>query len=66
MEVVSKLGRDLKVHDVLLTWSGDKTITHFKPHPGLETQGKLHTARIACSGRWEMTVFDDEMHEVFA
>jgi hypothetical protein len=49
-------GSELKAGDVLKTWSGLKTITHFTDHPGLRGEA----ARIAWSGDWGMTVFDNE------
>jgi hypothetical protein len=64
-ECVEKLGRELRVGDVLLTSCGEKTITHFEPHPGLTQNGQFHSARIAKSGaEWGMTVFDDEVVKV--
>jgi len=62
-----KLGRDLVVGDCLDTWCGAKTITHFEVHPGLtDGLGVFHSARIACSGEWGMTIFDDDWEDVFA
>lgn len=62
-----KLGRNLVVGDVLETWGSShaRTITHFEPHPGLFAYGAFHSARVACSGEWGMTVFDDDYMEVW-
>ena len=49
-----KKGRDIAAGDVLVTWTGHKTITHFGDHPGL----REHTARIAYSGDGGITLFD--------
>ena len=60
------LGKNLALGDVLFTWSGPRTITHFESHPGLTREGVHYSARIACSGDWCITVFDDELCEAFA
>jgi len=59
-----KLGADLVAGDVLATWDGSHTITGFAAHPGLEAYGKFHSARVAVSGDWAITIFDDEHYEV--
>ena len=58
---MTKYGKDLVVGDVLIAWDGrSRTITHFSSHPGLGQ----HTARIAHSGDWAVTVFDSEICSV--
>lgn len=59
------LGADLKVGDVLDTWCGAKTITSFDEHPGLHAWGEFYTARIAVSGDWAMTVFDEDHISIY-
>jgi len=51
---------DLVVGDVLQLWGESRTITGFASHPGLDREGKHHKARVALSGDWGMTCFDDE------
>mgnify|MGYP003451517858 FL=1 len=53
-----KKGRDITAGDVLVTWTEYKTITHFEDHPGL----REHTARVAYSGDWGITIFDDDLY----
>lgn len=57
MSFEQKKKSELVIGDVLQQWGGDtKTITHFEDHPGLDE----HTARVACSGDWGITIFDDD------
>lgn len=56
----SKEGKEVKVGDVLRVLSMDHTITHFEDHPGLTRDGTHYPARVACSGEWGCTLFDDD------
>ncbi len=57
-----KLGKCLKVGDTVRDWMFQpRTITHFTKHPGLDSA----SARIAHSGDWRMTVFNDDFYEIF-
>lgn len=53
------------VGDVIVTWDGTHTITGWEAHPGhVDDRGTRHPARIALSGDWYMTVFDDDRIEM--
>ena len=54
----TKTGIELQVGDVV-KWSECKTITGFESHPGLTKNGEHHPARVAKSGEYGITVFDD-------
>lgn len=61
-----KTGADLAVGDVLEFLGKYHTITHFETHPGLTMPSGIHfPARVACSGDWKITVFDDEEETVY-
>jgi hypothetical protein len=35
-------------------------VTQFEPHPGVPWEGTVYPARVACSGRWGITVEDGD------
>ena len=53
----AKAGRQIEVGDVCYFSGRSYTITGFKPHPGL----REHTARIAESGDFSITIFDADI-----
>jgi hypothetical protein len=57
---IRKLGAELRPGDVLKALGGTYTITHLRDHPGPSE----HRARVAYSGDWSMTVFDEDYYTV--
>ena len=55
-------GKEIKRGDVVKCVGGTKTITHLTPHPGF----KGMPAKVAWSGDWCITLFDDDVLTVFA
>lgn len=61
-----RAGADLIVGDVLADWMTSRTITGFEEHPGLKgplwegDETEHHAARVARSGGWGITIFDDD------
>ena len=59
-----KTGAELVVGDVITGISDEsRTITGFEEHPGVwHAHGKHYSARVAKSGDWGITIFDDDLY----